>query len=435
MEKLHQELLDYISASPTAFHAASASVHLLKEAGFQELRETEPWRLAPGGKYFVTRNLSSVIAFRLPEGDYRAFQIVAAHLDSPCYKLKGKGAAACGGKYAMLDTEMYGGAISASWMDRPLSVAGRLMLKTEGGVKPVLFDAGVDMLVIPNLCIHFNRGVNDGKPLRVQSDMMPLYSLQKGADIKAQVAQMAGVEPADILAEELYVYNRMPGTVWGPEGEFISAPRLDDLECAFSALKAVIDAENLGNPAVACLFDNEEVGSGTRQGADSDFLETVLTRIDRAMGKGEEAHEAVRASSFLVSADNAHAVHPNHPETADQANGVWMNEGIVIKFSGNQRYTSDAVSAAVFRAVCEKAGVPVQAFYNHSDIPGGSTLGHLSGRHVSIPSVDIGLAQLAMHSSWETAGAKDLLSMVKGMTAFYEAALFSGSDCAWNIMA
>lgn len=433
MEKLHQQLLDYISASPTAFHAAAESARLLKEAGFQELRETEPWHLSPGGKYFVTRNLSSVIAFRLPETGYRAFQIVAAHLDSPCFKLKGKGVTACGGKYAMLDTEMYGGAISASWLDRPLSVAGRLLVKTKEGVKPMLVDAGKDMLVIPNLCIHFNRGVNDGKPLKVSTDMMPLYSLNKNADIKSQLCAVAGIDEKDVLAEELYVYNRMPGTVWGPEEEFISSPRLDDLACAFFALMAVIGAEKPGNAAVACLFDNEEVGSGTRQGADSDFLENVLARIGRAMGKGEEEHEAALASSFLVSADNAHAVHPNHPETADQANGVWMNEGIVIKFSDNQRYTSDAVSAAVFRSVCEKAGVPVQAFYNHSDITGGSTLGHLSGRHVSVTAVDIGLAQLAMHSSWETAGAKDLCAMVSGMSAFYRSSLFSPADCSWEI--
>ncbi len=433
MEKLHQELFDFISSSPTAFHAAASAARILKEAGFVQLEETTPWTLVPGGKYFITRNLSSVIAFRLPEGDYRAFQIVAAHLDSPSYKLKGKGITACGGKYEMLDTEMYGGAISASWMDRPLSVAGRLMLRTDQGVESKLVDAGKDMLVIPNLCIHQNRGVNDGKPLRVQADMLPLYSLHKGADLKTQIAQMAGVKPEAILAEELYVYNRTPGTVWGPDEEFISSARLDDLECAFSALKAITEAEKIQNVAVACLFDNEEVGSGTRQGADSNFLENVLRRISRSLGRSEEAHEAAVASSFLVSADNAHAVHPNHPETSDQVNGVWMNEGIVVKFSGNQRYTSDAVSASVFRAICQAAGVPVQAFYNHSDIPGGSTLGHLSGRHVSITSVDIGLAQLAMHSSWETAGARDLGYMAAGMTAFYQAGLFSGADCQWQI--
>ena len=432
MEKLHQQLLDFIAASPTAFHGAASAVRLLKEAGFSELKESEPWSLAPGGRYYVTRNLSSVIAFRLPEKGYRAFQIAAAHLDSPCYKLKANGMAACGGKYQMLDTEMYGGAISASWMDRPLSVAGRLMVRDGNAVKPLLFDAGKDMLVIPNLCIHFNRGVNDGKPLRVQSDMRPLYSLS-GGDIKEEVAAIAGAEPEDILSSDLYVYNRMPGAVWGREGEFISAPRLDDLECAFSALRAVMDAEAFTNVPAVCLFDNEEVGSGTRQGADSDFLESVLARISRAAGRTEEEHAAALAGSFMLSADNAHAVHPNHPETADQQNGVWLNEGIVLKFSGNQRYTSDAVSAGVFRAVCGAAGVPVQAFYNHSDVQGGSTLGHLSGRHVSVTSADIGLAQLAMHSAWETAGSRDLVSMVKGMTAFYEADLRLEGDCSWRI--
>jgi aspartyl aminopeptidase len=432
VENLNQQLFNYIQNAPTAFHAVDAAKEMLVEAGFSELKENEAWTLLPGKSYFVTRNLSALIAFRLPKTAHTGFQIVASHTDSPCFKIKEKGITACGGKYELLNTEMYGGAIASSWLDRPLSVAGRVMLRTENGIQPRLICADQDMLVIPNLCIHQNRSINDGKPMHNQTDMLPLYSLG-GISFKEKVAQLAGVCAEDILAEDLFVYNRMPGTVWGPEEELLSAPRLDDLECAFSSIRALIDAETVRNVAVSGLFDNEEVGSCTRQGADSSFLQDILSRIDRCLGLDEQAHRQRIAASFMVSADNAHAAHPNHPETSDPVNRVWMNEGIVVKFSGNQKYTSDAVSAAVFRTICDRAGVPTQSFYNHSDQRGGSTLGNLSGRHVSVTTVDIGLAQLAMHSSWETAGVQDLSWMVKGMTAFFETALRCDGDCSWTI--
>lgn len=434
MEPLTQKLLSYIQKSPTAFHAVQAAKDLLSAAGFCELQENSPWQLEKGKGYFVTRNLSALIAFRLPEEQHTGFQIIASHTDSPCYKIKEKGIAACGGKYSMLNTEMYGGAIASTWLDRPLSVAGRVMIRTENGVSPRLVRADEDMLVIPNLCIHQNRGVNDGKALMGQTDMLPLYALGTGHTLKEKVAELAGVMPEDILADDLFVYNRMPGSVWGPEGEFVSSPRLDDLECAFSSIEALIRAEKVCNVAVSGLFDNEEVGSCTRQGADSSFLQDTLARIDACLSISGSEHTRHIASSFMVSADNAHAAHPNHPETSDPVNRVWMNEGIVVKFSGNQKYTSDSVSASVFRTICEKAGVPTQNFYNHSDQRGGSTLGNLSGRHVSVTTVDIGLAQLAMHSSWETAGSKDLDWMVKGMTAFLRTPLHCMGDCNWTIL-
>ncbi len=437
MEFLTEELFHYIAHSPTAFHAVDEAGKMLTEAGFIHLQEEKPWSLEKGKKYFVTRNLSSLLAFRIPEGETTGFQMIAGHTDSPCYKLKGKGIAACGDKYQMLDTEMYGGAIASSWLDRPLSVAGRIMVEKENGnsveLTPVLVSAEKDMLVIPNLCIHQNREMNNGVPLKGQTDMLPLYSLNDGKDVYTQMAELAGISPDKVIASDLFVYNRMPGSIWGPNDELISAPRLDDLECAFSAVKAIITAKETGNIAVCCLFDNEEVGSCTRQGADSAFLADTLSRIDAALGYQGEAHSRRLSGSFMISADNAHAAHPNHPETSDPVNRVWMNEGIVIKFSGNQKYTSDSVSASVFASICKKAGVPTQRFYNHSDIAGGSTLGNLSGRHVSITTVDIGAAQLAMHSSWETAGAEDLTWMVKGMTAFFESKLTCHSDCSWEI--
>ena len=434
MNHLNQRLFTYIASSPTAFHAVSSARELLSAAGFSQLKEGDSWELQPGKGYFVTRGLSSLIAFRLPKGTDTGFQLVAAHTDSPCYKIKQKGIESCGGKYSMLDTEMYGGAIAMSWLDRPLSVAGRLMVRTTGGVEPRLVDAKKDMLVIPSLCIHQNRGVNGGIALKGQTDMLPLYSLGSSNDgLLKEMAELAGVTQEDVLGADLYVYNRMPGTSWGPEDELISSPRLDDLACAFAAITALTEADCVQNVAVSCLFDNEEVGSCTRQGADSSFLSDVLSRIDLVRGMTPEQHLRRLSGSFMVSADNAHAAHPNHPETSDPVNRVWMNEGIVIKFSGNQKYTSDAVSGAVFRNICAANGVPVQAFYNHSDQPGGSTLGNLSGRHVSIATVDIGMAQLAMHSSWETAGAKDLDWMVRGMTAFYQTKLCCLGDCDWQI--
>lgn len=433
MNNLNQRLFSYIQSSPTAFHAVDSARQLLMTAGFSELSEGDSWQLEKGKRYFVTRGLSSLIAFRLPESGDTGFQLVAAHTDSPSYKIKEKGIVSCGGKYTMLDTEMYGGAISMSWMDRPLSVAGRLMVRTADGVEPRLVDAKKDMLVIPSLCIHQNRTVNSGMALKGQTDMLPLYSLSGQENLRDEMAAIAGVSKEDVLGEDLYVYNHMSGTVWGAEQELISCPRLDDLACAFSAVTALIEAEEVKNIGVCCLFDNEEVGSCTRQGADSSFLADVLSRIDAAIGLTGEEHQRRLAASFMVSADNAHAVHPAHPETSDPVNRVFMNEGIVVKFSGNQKYTSDAVSASVFRSICADNGVPVQVFYNHSDQPGGSTLGNLSGRHVSITTVDIGMAQLAMHSSWETVGAKDLGWMIDGMTAFYRTGLRLVRDCGWKI--
>ena len=324
-------------------------------------------------------------------------------------------------KYVQLDVERYGGMILNTWLDRPLSVAGRLAVRTQDGVRSLLVNLDEDSAVIPNVAIHMNREINTGYKYNPAADMMPLWSGGDGkGSFRARIAQAAGVAEGDIIGSDLYLYNRMPGCVWGGEGEYLSAGRLDDLECAYASLQALLTAADGAHINICCVFDNEEVGSGTKQGADSTFLSDVLRRITLSLGHDEADYMAALPRSFMLSADNAHATHPNHPELSDPVNQVYMNEGVVIKFNANQKYTTDGVSEAVFHAICQHADVPVQHFANRSDMPGGSTLGNISGGHVSVNTLDIGLAQLAMHSSYETAGTKDVDYMIRAMRAFYE---------------
>ncbi|MBQ7455884.1 MAG: M18 family aminopeptidase [Clostridia bacterium] len=425
-------LIDFIHKSPTAFHAVE---NICKElVGFTPLSESERWELVPGGKYYVTRNRSSVIAFTLPEGALSAFQLVASHSDSPTFKVKENAELAVQDRYVRLDTEGYGGMIMSSWFDRPLGVAGRAVVKTENGVRTVLVDLGPDAAIIPNVAIHMNREVNNGYKYNPACDTLPLWGdgNAKGS-FRAAVAAAAGVSEEDLLGTDLYLYPGQRGCVWGREGEYISAPRLDDLECAFASV-AALKAAKVGDHAnVCCVFDNEEVGSTTKQGANSTFLADVLRRIVLGLGGDEQSFQAALSASFMLSADNAHAVHPNHPEYADPVNRAFMNEGIVVKFNASQRYTTDGVSEAVFHHICKQAGVPVQHYANRSDLRGGGTLGNISGAHVSINTLDIGLAQLAMHSCFETAGTRDIDYMIDGMRAFYEAEIRSGADGEYSI--
>lgn len=428
-----QKLLSFLQKSPTAFHA----VETIREAlpGYTELKECGKWSLTPGGKYYVTRNRSSVIAFVMPEGEAKAFQLVASHSDSPTFKIKENAEVVVRGKYVQLDTERYGGMLCATWMDRPLSIAGRVVVRTENGVSTRLVNLDKDMAIIPNVAIHMNRQANDGMKYQAHLDMFPLWGTDgaKGS-FKQIIAETIGVQEEDVLGTDLYLYNRMPGTVWGKEEAFFSAGRLDDLECAYASVEALNQA---GVPAnhvnVCCVFDNEEVGSTTKQGANSTFLSDVLRRIVLATGGDEQDYLSALSASFMLSADNAHATHPNHPEFSDPVNQVFMNEGIVIKFNANQRYTTDGVSEAVFHHICQKAGVPVQHYANRSDMAGGGTLGNISGTHVSINTVDIGLAQLAMHSSFETAGTKDVTYMVEGMKAFYQTEITTTGDGEYQL--
>ncbi|MBO6163470.1 MAG: M18 family aminopeptidase [Lachnospiraceae bacterium] len=430
------ELLKFIEKSPTCFQAADTACEMLQQQGYQLLQESEPWDLVPGGRYAVMRNHSSLIAFSLPEGPITGFMIGAAHSDSPTFRVKPLPELAADGHYVKLNTEPYGGGIYSTWLDRPLSVAGRITVETPHGLKARLVRVDRDLFVIPQVAIHMNRKANEGTAFNAHSDMMPLFSSEAGAGSFLDViAEAAGVQKEDILGTDLFLYNRTPGMLWGKEEEYVSAPRLDDLQCAFALLRGFMAAApSVSAVPVYALFDNEEVGSLSLQGADSTFLSDVLTRIAGALSQDSSHQDYLRllAGSFLVSADNAHAVHPNHPEYADPANRVYMNHGIVIKFNGNLKYTSDGVSSALFRKLCRLENVSSQVYTNRSDLPGGSTLGNLSNRHVSLRAVDIGLAQLAMHSAYETAGVKDTEDLIRVMTRFYGSSL--RTDAAGDII-
>ena len=373
--------------------------------------------------------MSSVIAFKIPQNDFKSFNIVASHSDSPTFKIKANAEIEVKNKYVKLNTEKYGGMICSTWFDRPLSIAGRILVKENNAVKTHLVNIDKDLVIIPNLAIHMNREVNDGYKYNAQIDMLPLYgdNSSKGSLMKT-IAKEAEVEEESILGTDLFLYNRMNGTKIGANEEYISSPRLDDLECAFTSLSAFLSENTSNSASVYCVFDNEEVGSGTKQGADSTFLYDVLRRINISLGKTEEDYYRLISSSFMVSADNAHALHPNYTDKSDLTNKVYMNDGIVIKYNANQKYTTDAVSASIFKTICDSVDVPYQTFTNRSDILGGSTLGNISNAHVSLNTIDIGLAQLAMHSTYETAGAKDVTYMIDAIKAFYNTSIEQVED-------
>ena len=419
MDRLEQ-FLNFAEQSPTAFHAAAGFREILRAAGFTELREADPWLVDAGGSYYVTRNDSALIAFQVPETGFSGFRIAAAHADSPAFKLKERFEDA-GENYVRLNVEKYGGMIMSSWLDRPLSVAGRLAVREGDDVGTRLVNLDRDAVLIPNQPIHFNREVNDGFKYDPQTDLMPLYGAgdAKGG-LMNEIAEAAGVKPEDILGHDLFLYSRERASIWGAEDAFFSCARIDDLECAWACVTALAESAARDAVNVCAVFDNEEVGSSTRQGADSSFLYDTLTRLGFALGASDGEIRAAMAGGFMISADNAHALHPNHPEKYDAGNRTFMNRGIVIKHNANQKYTTDAVSSARFTLLCERAGVPVQHFVNRSDLPGGSTLGNISNTHVSMETVDIGLAQLAMHSVYETAGTKDLEYLLCALREFWK---------------
>lgn len=421
-KEVSRELLSFIQKSPTAFHAVEQMRNILKENGYKELLEGQKWSIQPGQRYFVTRNNSSIIALNLGNqlDDY-SFNVAASHSDSPTFKLKENAELEIRGKYTQLNTEGYGGMLCATWFDRPLSIAGRVLVKDGDTYQTRLLKIDRDLLLIPNVAIHMNRSVNDGFAYNKQVDLLPLFggTETKPGDLKKIIATELNVKETDICGEDLYLYNRSAPTIWGAHEEFISSSQLDDLQCAFTSLQGFLKGSNAQSINVFACFDNEEVGSGTKQGAGSTFLYDVLYRINKALGKDEEDYYRALASSFMLSADNAHAVHPNHPEKTDVNNCVYMNEGIVVKSHAGQKYTSDGVSIAIFKGLCENVGVPVQFFANRSDVVGGSTLGNIAMAQVSMNSVDIGLPQLAMHSSYETAGIKDTYYMIQVMEEFF----------------
>ena len=421
MDKRTKALMTFLDASHSVYHAAAYLAGTLEEAGYTRLSEGEGWTLLPGGKYYLTRGGTAVVAFRIPEGAPQGFLMTASHSDRPTFKVKENGELT--GNYTRLATEKYGGMLMAPWLDRPLSIAGRVLVETDTGVESRLLDIDRDLLLIPNVAIHMNRSANDGYKWNPAVDTLPLLGgKDAGGKLQKLLEKTAG---GKILGHDLYLYIRQKSAVWGMNQEYISAAALDDLECAWCCTQGFLKAGESKNIPVLCVFDSEEVGSSSVQGAASRLLETVLHRICQGLDLPEEV---LLSNSFMVSADNAHAVHPNHPEYADGANAPVVNGGIVLKFNANQRYTTDGVSAAILRKVCGKAHVPVQTYCNRADIPGGSTLGNISLSQVSVPTADIGLPQLAMHSCYETAGVKDALYLEEAMTAFYASSLKALDD-------
>ncbi len=423
-QKVAMDLLKFIWDSPSVYHVVDNIRKKLSQQDFQELKEQETWKLEDGKGYFVVRNDSSIIAFRLPEKEIKGFHMVAAHGDSPTFKLKENPELSVEDQYIKLNTEKYGGMIHSSWLDRPLSVAGRIVVKNaEGKPEKKLVNVDKDLLVIPSLAIHMNRDVNKGYEYNPQVDLLPLMGLGKKKDAKGmllkEVALAAGVKKEDILGQDLFLYVRDMGRLVGASQELILSPRLDDLQCVHAALEAFAEKKPKEYVNVLAVFDNEEVGSTTAQGADSTFLKDTIGRVSEALGWTEGERCRRLAESFLISADNAHAVHPNHPEKADPSNRPYLGGGIVIKYHGSQKYTTDGVSAATMKLWCEKAKVPYQLFYNRSDMVGGSTLGNISNSQVSVTSVDIGLPQLAMHSAIETAAGADSTAAIKMFKVFW----------------
>ena len=419
-----EELLSFIEKNPTAFHVVDAVKKELTENGFEELLESREWKLELGKKYFVIRNGSSIIAFCIGNKlENYGFNIVASHTDSPTFKLKEK-AKLNSANYTRLNTEGYGGMICTSWMDRPLSIAGRVLVEEDGRIVSRLIKFDRNLVLIPSVAIHMNRDINEKNPLNKQVDMMPLIASKTDEDSLAElIAKELEINAEQIMGSDLYLYDRTAPTIWGLNEEFISSGRLDDQQCVFASLKALLNSRNNKAIDIMACFDNEEVGSGTKQGADSTFLYDVLKRINEGLGKTEVDYLRALTSSFMLSADNAHAVHPNHPEHTDAENCTYMNEGVVLKSHAGQKYTSDGISMAIVKKLAQKAEVPLQYFSNRSDKAGGSTLGNIAMSHVSVKCADIGVAQLAMHSAYETAGVKDTCYMIRLMKELYNSSI------------
>ena len=426
MENNASELKRFLDRGHSVYHGAAALEEMLKNAGYSRLLEHEGWALEAGGKYYLVRG-GAVIAFRLPAGIPAGFLMSAGHADRPSFKIKENGELC--GKYTRLATEKYGSPIISTWLDRPLSVAGRVLVEQEDGVESRLVDIDRDLFLIPNVAIHMNRKANEAMAWNPAVDTLPLLGGAGAAGTLDRLLQEAA--GGRILGHDLYLYVRQQAVCWGVEEEYISAQGLDDLACVWCCAKGFLNAASKQTVPVLCMFDSEEVGSQSAQGADSGLLEGTLSRICRCMGWEKEQ---LLSQSFMVSADNAHALHPNHPEYSDERHAPVVNEGVVLKFNANQRYATDGLSAGVFRKICAAAGVPVQTYYNRADLPGGTTLGSISLSHVTVPTADVGLPQLAMHACFETVGVKDVDHLVRAMTAYYGAALKWQKDGSWAVL-
>lgn len=418
-----ERLMQYLDNAHSVYHAVALLAEELEQAGYTRLAETEAWELVPGGKYYMVRGGTALMAFRVPNTDPKGFLMAAAHSDRPTFKVKENGELT--GSYTRLSVERYGGMIIAPWLDRPLSLAGRVLVETEKGVTARLVDMDRDLMLIPNAAIHVSRTINDGYKWDLTRDVMPLLGGKDAAGkLEAMLEEAAG---GKILGRDLFLYVRDKAKVWGVDEEYISAPALDDLAAVWCCAQGLLQARENESVSMLCIFDNEEVGSSSSQGADSTLLDTVISRICQSLQLDKSR---MLAQSMLVSADNAHGLHPNHPEFADTQNAPVLGGGVTVKFASTLRYTSDGLSSALLRKVFGE--VKTQTYYNRPDVPGGGTLGCIALNHVSVPCVDIGLPQLAMHSTYETCAVADVKGLCAGMTAYYGSTLIVGADGAYS---
>ena len=425
-----EELIEQVYKSPTTYHAVNNCKNILSKNGYSEIKLKNSWDLKKGGKYFLKQNDSSVFAFKIGKKcNEIKFKIVGSHTDAPGLKIKPNPEMLSEG-YLKLNTEIYGGPILGTWFDRPLALAGRVYVKTDSPMEPKrkLININKPIAIIPNLAIHMNRQVNEGVTVNNQKDILPILKtvetkFEKNNYLLKLIADKLSVGVNEILDFDLYFYEYEKGIIFGIDDEFISIGRIDDLQAVYAGLDALISSAEADDAiSVLACFDNEEVGSSSKQGADSQLLSNILERIVISLSKdnSREKYLSSISRSFMISLDGAHSIHPNKPEKCDPTNKPMINSGPVIKISANQKYTSDAHSISIYKGISEKAGVPYQVFVNHSNEKGGSTIGPISSTHLEIKSVDVGIPMFAMHSIREMCGVKDHASFIKLLKTFYE---------------
>ncbi len=459
MNTCQDQLFQFLNRGVSPFHAVREAEELLRAHGATYLPETAPWQLQAGKCYYTKRNGSSIIAFTMPSDALTGYRATASHSDAPTWRVK----TLSGGDktYAKAEVEGYGGMIMSTWLDRPLSFAGRVMVKTApcasgapARIESMLVHPNKALLCIPNVAIHFNRTLNDGYKYNPQIDLQPMFGAAGESLYDCLVEELALTEGQSIVAHDLVLCPVQEAMPLGLHGDYFMSARIDDLACAYTTLAGFLEGQLCAqhpdfygdafaaphaapSPKGACklwvMFDNEEVGSSSRQGAEGSFLPDVLARIESALGMSANEAAAARANSLLLSADNGHAVHPNHPEKSDPEHPVTLGGGVVLKYNANQKYTTNAFTAALFEDICARAAVKTQVFYNRADAPGGSTLGNLLSHQIALPMVDIGLPQLAMHACIETANIHDALCMTRAAGAFYSASFARTDDEVWHV--
>lgn len=429
MKKFAENMLDFIYESPTQFNAVAVSAEMLEKNGFEKLNPKENWKLEVGKKYYTTKNSSALVAFKVNSDkvEKEGFRIIGSHTDSPGFRIKPNAEMESCGAYLKLNTEGYGGMILSTWLDRPLAMAGRVFLRGENPFKPVekIVNINKPVCIIPNLAIHMNRSINDGYKYNKQTDMLPLVGLineqlEKDNYMVKLLAAELNVKLEEIIDFDIFLYEYEKGCFTGANGEFISTGRLDNLSMYYSSVEALLDSNSKSGISIAVGFDNEEVGSSTKQGADSNMLLNILERICISLGKDRQQFFEAIENSFIISSDLAHAVHPNVNSMADPTNRPVMGKGPVIKVHAGQAYTSDGYSISVYKEICRECGVEYQEFVNKSDQRGGSTIGPISSTHIDIPSVDIGAPILSMHSIRELGCSEDFYNTYKTFVKFYE---------------